>query len=159
VRVAPLNYSSPDADRKPIVSGEASYIYRPFRVEWFSMALLDPTSYYLCLANAALFMDQRVTCSPSLEYTDTVESTKYYSKCLTQVTKQLTGKVQSISEGLITTVLGFVCHSSTIGNWDRCEMHMQGLERIIRLRGGFHGLSGFFPLFASWYVPPAVTRL
>jgi hypothetical protein len=31
-------------------------------------------------------------------------------------------------------------------------MHMQGLERIIRLRGGFQGLSDFSPLFASWYV-------
>jgi len=122
------------------------------------MALLDPSSYYLCLANAALFMDQHVTRRTSLEYTDSVESTKYYSKCLTQVTRQLACQSQSISEGVITTVLGFVCHSFSTGKWDRCEMHMQGLERIIRLRGGFRGLGDFFPLFASWYVPIAATR-
>jgi hypothetical protein len=119
-------------------------------MEWFYMALLDPSSYYLCLANAALFMDQQVTRRTTLEYTDSVESTKYYSKCLTQLTKQLACQIQSISEGAITTVLGFVCHSFSIGDWNRCEMHMQGLARIIRLRGGFHGLSAFSPLFASW---------
>jgi len=119
-------------------------------MEWFYMALLEPSSYYLCLANAALVMDQQVTRRTTLEYTDSVESTKYYSKCLTQLNKQLASSVHTISEGAITTVLGFVCHSSSIGNWNLCEMHMQGLARIIRLRGGFQGLNGFLPLFASW---------
>jgi len=114
------------------------------------MAFLDPSSYHLCLANAALFMDQQVTRRTTLEYTDSVESTKYYGKCLTQLTRQLACQIQSISEGAITTVLGFVCHSISTGDWNQSEMHMQGLARIIRLRGGFHGLSGFSPLFASW---------
>jgi hypothetical protein len=88
------------------VSGEAGYIYRPFRAEWFSMAILDLSSYYLCIANAALFMDQRVTRRTSLEYTDSVESTKYYSRCLVQVTTQLACKTQRISEGVINNYLG-----------------------------------------------------
>ena len=122
------------------------------------MALLDPSSYFLCLANAALFMDQYVTRRTSLEYTDSVESTKYYSKCLTQITRQLGCQSLSISEGVITTVLGFVCHSFATGNWDQCEMHMKGLERIIRLRGGFQGLRDHVPLFASWSVASGATQ-
>lgn len=114
------------------------------------MALLDASSYYLCLANAALFMDLHFNRRATLAYTNSVESTKYYSKCLTQLTKQLACQVQNISEGAITTVLGFICHSFSIGNWSQCEMHMQGLARIIRLRGGFKGLNTTIPLFASW---------
>ncbi len=118
------------------------------------MALLDPSSYYLSLANAALFMDQYFTHRTSLAYTNTIESTKYFSKCLTLVTRQLAYQARSkvISEGVITTVLGFACHSFTIKNWDLGEMHMQGLERIIRLRGGLQGLGDLVPLFVSWYV-------
>ncbi len=139
------------------MTGEASYVYRPFRVEWFSMALLEGSSYYLCLANAALFMNQHVTNRTCLEYTDSIESKRYYSKCLKQVTRQLSCQAQCITSGVITTVLGFVCQSFVNGKWDRCEMHMQGLERIIRLRGGFQGLGDFVPLFASWYFLLAAT--
>jgi hypothetical protein len=115
------------------------------------MALLDPSSYFLCLANAALFMNQYITRRKSLEYTDSAESAKYYSKCLTQVTQKLACEVERFREGVITTVLGFVCHSISVGHWDRCEMHMRGLERIIQLRGGFQGLGDFLPKFASWF--------
>ncbi len=118
------------------------------------MALLEPSSYFLCLANAALFMNQHVTRTTSLEYTDSTESTWYYSKCLTNLTRKLDCNAQDITEGAIITVLGFICHSFAIGKWERGEMHMQGLERIIRLRGGFQGLGDFPPLFASWFVAP-----
>jgi len=138
------NYSSK-------VSGEASYVYRPFRVEWFNMAILDPCSYFLCLANAALFMYQHITHKKSLEYTDSAESAKYYSQCLSQLTHQLASETERFSDGVITTILGFVCHSGSVGHRDRCEMHMKGLEGIIRLRGGFKGLGHFSSIFASWF--------
>jgi hypothetical protein len=115
------------------------------------MALLDPSSYFLCLANAALFMNQHVTQKKTIEYTDSAESAKYYSKCLTQVTRKLACEAERFREGVITTVLGFICHSISVGHWDRCEMHMKGLERIISLRGGFQGLGDFLPMFASWF--------
>jgi hypothetical protein len=132
------------------VEGEASYIYRPFRAEWFNMAVLEPSAYYLCLANAALFLNQFLTGHGGLEYTDCVESSKYYGLCLSRVTGQLADRSHGITQGLITTVLGFVCHNLSLGNWDRCDMHLEGLERIISARGGFHSLGPYVPYFASW---------
>ncbi|CAG9942884.1 unnamed protein product [Clonostachys rosea f. rosea IK726] len=143
----------PDRRARELLSfmeGEASYIYRPFRAEWFNMAVLEPSAYYLCLANAALFLNQFLTGHGGLEYTDCVESSKYYGLCLSRVTGQLADRSHGITQGLITTVLGFVCHNLSLGNWDRCDMHLEGLERIISARGGFHSLGPYVPYFASW---------
>ncbi|PVH83816.1 hypothetical protein DL98DRAFT_104439 [Cadophora sp. DSE1049] len=133
------------------MSSEAKHVYRPFRAEWFNMAILSSTSYYLCLANAALFLNQHATGSSTLEYTDSVESTRYYSKCLSQVNNELACSAEGISEGTITTILGFICHSLATGNYEKCEMHIHGLERIIGLRGGFCGLGDLLVVFASWF--------
>jgi hypothetical protein len=92
-----------------IVNTEADYVYRPFRLEWFSMALIDRSAFYLSLANAALFFNQ-MTNHGSFEYSDCLESSKYYSECLNQVTRRLGSRTESVSEGVITTVLGFICH-------------------------------------------------
>ncbi|VUC36234.1 unnamed protein product [Clonostachys rosea] len=143
----------PDRRARELLSfmdGEASYIYRPFRAEWFNMAVLEPSAYYLCLANAALFLNQFLTGHGRLEYTDCVESSKYYGLCLSRVTGQLADQSRGITQGLVTTVLGFVCHNLSLGNWDRCDMHLEGLERIISARGGFHKLGPYVPHFASW---------
>jgi hypothetical protein len=92
-----------------IVNTEADCLYRPFRLEWFSMALVDRSALYISLANAALFFNQ-MTKPGSFEYSDYLESSKYYSQCLNQVTRRLSSRTESVSEGVITTVLGFICH-------------------------------------------------
>lgn len=38
-----------------------------------------------------------------------------------------------------------------VGTWDRWAYHIGGLERIFRIRGGFHGLNRDLPLFAYWF--------
>jgi hypothetical protein len=73
------------------------------------MALVDRSAFYLSLANAALFFNQ-MTKHGSFEYSDCPESSKYYSECLNQVTRRLGSRTESVSEGVITTVLGFICH-------------------------------------------------
>ncbi|KAH8887808.1 hypothetical protein GQ53DRAFT_843926 [Thozetella sp. PMI_491] len=133
------------------MQGEASLLYRPFRHEWFAMAVLDPSAYYLCLANASLFLFQHVTSQKNLEYSASAESTRYYSMCLKQVVTRLADAWESTTEGIITTILGLVCHWSSIGRWELSIVHMDGLERVLQARGGFKGLSHFVPRFASWF--------
>jgi len=47
---------------------------------------------------------------------------------------------------VIGTVLGFACHDHLIGNHRRANIHMNGLEKIIRTRGGYGTLKPFHPL-------------
>jgi hypothetical protein len=92
-----------------IVDTKADDYYRPFRSEWFSMAVVDRSAYYLSLANAAMFLNQ-VMNGGNFEYSDCVESSKYYTECLNQITRRLGCRMERVSEGVITTVLGFICH-------------------------------------------------
>lgn len=74
------------------------------------MAIIDTSAYYISLANASLFMNQ-ITCHGSgLEYSDCLESSGYYSSCLTTMSERLSRHAERSSEGVITTILGFLCH-------------------------------------------------
>jgi hypothetical protein len=92
-----------------IVNTGADYLYRPFRLEWFSMGLVDCSAFYLSLENAVLFFNQ-MTKQGSFEYSDHLESSKYYGECLNQVARRLSSRTECVSEGAITTVPGFICH-------------------------------------------------
>lgn len=88
---------------------EAEYLYRPFRKEWFSMAVVDTSAYYILLANASLYMNSIIT-HGGWEYSDCQESSEYYRTCLTTMSKRLGSQTERSSEGVITTILGFLCH-------------------------------------------------
>ncbi|KIX06765.1 uncharacterized protein Z518_04741 [Rhinocladiella mackenziei CBS 650.93] len=118
---------------------EGDHVYRPFRYEWFSMAVVDYSAFY------------QITNHSGTEYSDCVESARYFSTCLNQIAQRLGSKTDSISQGVITTILGFLCHDSCLGKWDRWAIHMDGLENILQLRGGFQILSTNTSMFTSWY--------
>lgn len=113
------------------------------------MAIADRCAFYLCLANGALFHHQ-MTRGGSLEYSDCDESAGYFGHCTRMVVQRLASGDDGVSEGVITTVLGFLCHDSSIAKWDRWSVHMDGLHRIVQLRHGFSGLSEHTQLLAFW---------
>lgn len=92
-----------------IVHGDADYVYRPFRRIWLTMSLTDPAAFHLTLANAAMFLDQH-THTSDFKYEKSTECLTYYGKCVRQITERLGSIDDSVSEGVITTVLGLLCH-------------------------------------------------
>jgi hypothetical protein len=91
------------------VNNDADYVYRPFRTVWFSMAMSDASAFHLSLANAAMFLDQRIH-AHSFSYDKSIECLKYYGQCVNQISRRLESFDDSVSEGVITTVLGLICH-------------------------------------------------
>jgi hypothetical protein len=91
------------------VRGAAAGLYRPFGKEWFATAIADRCSFYLCLANGAMFYHQMIE-GGSYEYSDYDESAKYFGHCTGLMAQRLGCKDDGVSEGVITTVLGFLCH-------------------------------------------------
>ncbi|KEF52384.1 uncharacterized protein A1O9_11625 [Exophiala aquamarina CBS 119918] len=128
---------------------EAEYLYRPFRREWFSMAVIDTSAYFISLANASLYMN-RMICPGGLEYSDCLESSSYYSTCLNTLSKRLSSRTERSSEGVITTILGFLCHDSNVSNWQRWALHMKGLQEVMQIRGSLQGLSSWVTGFIFW---------
>ncbi|QKX60564.1 uncharacterized protein TRUGW13939_07709 [Talaromyces rugulosus] len=142
-----------DSRAKELVSfmnSEADVVYRPFRTIWFSMALVDQSAFQLSMANASMFLAQRKD-PDGFRYETCSESLTYFGQCLSLVTKRLEDPKDRLSEGVITTILGLICHDLYVGIWDRLAAHSAGLHLIYKLRGGFRDLSPNIPLFASWY--------
>lgn len=128
---------------------EARAYYRPFRFPWLSMGLSDAASWHITLANAALYRSNPG--AKKTEFTSCVEAMKWYTMSLASVTKRLADPVTSDSEGLVIAITGFVCHDSSIGNFDRFRVHIEGLKRIVEKRGGLEALSNpFLRLMISW---------
>lgn len=91
------------------VQSEADYKYRPFRDVWFKLALHDGSAFTLSMANAAMFLDE--ACHPAtFQYERSGEALAYYGRSVSQVTSRLADPVDCVSEGLMTTVLGLICH-------------------------------------------------
>ncbi|KAJ5099981.1 hypothetical protein N7532_006982 [Penicillium argentinense] len=132
------------------MNSEAEYKYRPFRKIWFSMALTDQSAFTLCMANAAMFLEQ--TRHPeTFRYERCEETLRYYGRCVEQVTDRLSDPVDSTSEGILTTILGLICHDLYVGTLSRWEYHIRGLAEIVRIRGGIHDLPPNIQLFACWF--------
>ncbi|KAJ5606257.1 hypothetical protein N7510_009038 [Penicillium lagena] len=129
---------------------EADYQYRPFRTVWFTMSLHDHSAFRLALANAAMFLDEKHH-PQTFRYDHCHEALKYYGQCVRQITDRLADPTDCTSEGVVTTILGLICHDLYVGTWDRWAYHIRGLERIFQIRGGFHGLNGNLHLFAYWF--------
>ena len=91
------------------VNAESEYNYRPFRKVWFSMALCDHSAFMLSMANAAMFLDEARN-PDNFQYADSAEALRYYGQCVEQITTRLSNPADCTSEGVITTILGLICH-------------------------------------------------
>jgi hypothetical protein len=104
------------------VTGSAGELYRPFRLEWFATAVADRCSYYLCLANGAMFYHRTIQGGGSYEYSEYEESAQYFGRCTALMAQRLDCPEESVSEGAVTTVLGFLCHDVRLSPWQFLEL-------------------------------------
>jgi hypothetical protein len=77
---------------------------------WMTMATTDSGAFHLTLANAALFLNAK---SGEIE---TAESIGHYTAAVRVTERQLQNSQDSVSDGIISSVLGFasydVCQDS-----------------------------------------------
>ncbi|KAJ6121126.1 hypothetical protein N7523_005406 [Penicillium sp. IBT 18751x] len=84
------------------------------------------------MANAAMFLDEARN-PGTFRYEDSAEALRYYGQCVEQITARLSNPDDCTSEGVITTILGLICHD------------------LARLRGGFQEMNKDIQLFACWF--------
>ncbi|KAL4913230.1 hypothetical protein BDW62DRAFT_214401 [Aspergillus aurantiobrunneus] len=152
-----LNSYPPGVDSDPrareliqFMHVDAEYNYRPFRKIWFSMGLSDRTAFILCKANAAMFLEQVRLCD-QFRYEHCRETLTYYGQCVRQVMERLSDPVDCVSKGVLTAVLGLICHDLHVGTLDRWAYHIRGLAQIVSIRGGISDLDANLQLFVCWF--------
>ncbi|KAI1143106.1 hypothetical protein F5Y05DRAFT_142731 [Hypoxylon sp. FL0543] len=146
-----------DEDRLSLVRflvEEAQSTYRPFRFPWITMGLSDSAALHITLANAALFRGLKAdpqALKQKPEFSINPDAMKWYTLSLASITQRLADPAERASEGLVIAVTGFVCHDSSVGNFDRFCVHMEGLQRLIERKGGLETLSSpFLRIMISW---------
>jgi hypothetical protein len=148
-------------------------VYRPFRSSWLRIGLSDRVAFDLWLAQAVVIRNGLVHKSNKFAYdelfADTSEANSYYCKSLHQLTIRLNDREDCISEGVIATIMGFICvdvrfllllsslltsqsnvAQTRVDNWKRFIVHMDGLEQIYHLRHGFDALDSEIILMTFW---------
>lgn len=108
---------------------------RAFRENWYVVGLADPASFYDVLSNSAINAAKLLN-DKSAEK----DMLWFHSQALQSVHDRLSDSEQATGEGILGTVTGLICHAGIRGDWTRWRTHMDGIQRIINLRGGIETL-------------------
>ena len=101
----------------------------------YQLALADPASFYQFLS---LFtMDLHTRC-PDVIHDARNHSIGYHSRALKHVNLQLSDPAFRSSEGLITSILGFLRYYCFLQDYDALGVHLQALHQVVRLNGGIN---------------------
>ncbi|KAF2494834.1 hypothetical protein BU16DRAFT_618815 [Lophium mytilinum] len=110
---------------------------RPFRDTWLPLSLSDPALFYEILSHVSLDV---AAVDPGCSDRRRNRALKLHVLALQDVNRRLEDPSKGLSEGVIGTVLAFACFSHLAKDWKSYEAHMEGLQTIIRLKGGMHKL-------------------
>ncbi|PVH77811.1 hypothetical protein DL98DRAFT_656527 [Cadophora sp. DSE1049] len=109
----------------------------PWRDACLPIGMLGPAAFHQMLSNALLNIRcRRPTCTPS----DTYESRRHHGIAVKIVKEGMSDPAVATSDAFIGAIVGLTCYHCHTGNHDAWKLHMNGLEQVVRLRGGIHTL-------------------
>jgi hypothetical protein len=99
----------------------------------YQLALADPASFYQFLS---LFTFDVHTRYPEVIENARDQAMAYHGRALTHVNQQLSDATFRSSEGLITSILGFLRYYCFLQDYDALRIHLRGLHQVVSLNGG-----------------------
>ncbi|KIW03913.1 uncharacterized protein PV09_04756 [Verruconis gallopava] len=119
-----------------------SLYQRPMASIWLSIGMADKDCFYITLAQASNSLS-RFQGNP---YPETPESIRFYSKAVKALNKRISCDADRTSDGVVGTILGLAYLDMTYNKWERWRVHMNGLKRVLELRGGANTLQSSYEL-------------
>ncbi|KZF20166.1 hypothetical protein L228DRAFT_284902 [Xylona heveae TC161] len=107
--------------------------FQPFRDIWFPLALSDGAAFHQLLSNSALHI---TSLRPIDRQREAFEALSHHAVALMCVQNRLADPTVAISDGIIASIIGFACHDHMTSNFETWRVHMNGLKKIVALRGG-----------------------
>lgn len=114
--------------------------------KWFNHAITDPALFHATMLHAAahhMFLSRSG---------DLSEQWRLKRETIALVNQSLSDPIQSVSDVTIGAVVCLVLFENQSGNVEASNIHMDGLQRMINLRGGLStlGLSGVLKRKILW---------
>ncbi|KAH8660403.1 hypothetical protein BX600DRAFT_467661 [Xylariales sp. PMI_506] len=106
-----------------------------YRKAWFDYALKDLAFFYIALAQSAA--DAGLT----LKRGDSLEAIAYQNNGIRLLQKRIEHPAACCDDSTIATVAALASYEATNGSLEAARSHLNGLERLVQMRGGLHARS------------------
>ena len=116
---------------------QSSWLMMPMRKTLFSLAVHDTAMFHSFLCHYATNFNVR------FKTNDATETIYHATRAATLVNERLADPSRALTNETIATVANMAAFESSNGSMSSMVIHMDGLEKMVRLRGGLH--DGGFP--------------
>jgi hypothetical protein len=113
----------------------------PFVVSWWPLALADPALFHVSLQTASLDVELR-------EQKGFADSEILMTDSVSLVRQQITNPASALRDETMDSVVTLAAIEYGKGNTEVSTMHVDGLKRLIQLRGGINNVKRVSPLTA-----------
>ncbi|KAH8781576.1 hypothetical protein F5882DRAFT_519247 [Hyaloscypha sp. PMI_1271] len=132
VRLFSALQSTPSVDPDTVTKGPFCPMFKTMSRIGFYRSITDPAGFLQILSTSVSHMTmlrhQPVAESP--------EAIALSTQAIESVNKRLGDPVLNMSDGIVAAILTFCCHTTMFNDVPGSKTHMNGLEEIIRRRGG-----------------------
>ncbi|KAH7379864.1 hypothetical protein BKA64DRAFT_686501 [Cadophora sp. MPI-SDFR-AT-0126] len=136
-------------DSAPVFDPSISTL-KPYRDSYYIIARDDASAFHQFLANAALHRTLYMSGGKCLR---SYEATALHYKALQLAQRRIGDAKEEVSDGMIATVLMMAAYNHITLDLKAWKMHMDGIEQILKLRGGIETLNSNIRLrlLISWH--------
>lgn len=120
----------------------------PFVVSWWPLALADPALFHVSLQTASLDLDLRAQ-------KGFANSEILMADSVSLVRRKITDPVSALQDETMDSIITLAAIEYGKGNTDVSAVHIDGVKRLVKLRGGINHVKRLNPLTArmvAWYV-------
>jgi len=122
----------------------------PFVVSWWPLALADPALFHVSLQTASLDLDLRAQ-------KGFANSEVLMADSVSLVRKRITDPISALQDETLNSIITLAAIECGKGNTEVSALHIEGVKRLIKLRGGINQVKRISPLTArmvAWYALP-----
>ncbi|CZR67426.1 uncharacterized protein PAC_17325 [Phialocephala subalpina] len=109
--------------------------FKTLRDRWLPVAVRDAATFHQFLANVSLNISR-----VRGENLDNAVSIAHHSLAIRSVNQKLSDPNLRTSGDVIASILCFVCYSTVKGDFHGISVHLDGLQNVLRLRGGYKSI-------------------
>lgn len=118
----------------------------PFVISWWPLALADPTLFHVSLQTASLDIElkaQKGFANSEVLMTD----------CVSLVRQKINDPASAVQDATLDSIVTLAAIEYGKGNMQFGAVHVEGVKRLVQLRGGINNIKHTSPLTArmvSW---------
>lgn len=121
----------------------------PFVVSWWPLALADPALFHVSLQTASLDLDLRAQ-------KGFANSEVLMADSVSLVRQKVANPASALQDETLDSIITLAAIEYGKGNTEVSALHVDGVKRLVRLRGGINSVKRVNPLTArmiAWCVP------